>query len=667
MAGATYYVVLDIPRDGFNTLFHIGDVSSRLIGTCTWNNGMSEPDQSFAPPSRLTMQLDNVDGAFIPETLGAELITNGNFASWTADDPDSWTVTGEVGADPEVSQVGASELHGGSGTGSLNFFSTADEITISQLTLTRRLSYQVQISVTASALSTGYIACYYESVRISPYYHFTGNYTFYFNTDNVDNGAFKITATGDVDMTIDNVSLKQTSLYGHLVDEGILCRFAIVDTFSYYQFFGRLSSYELIPGTNGRRIATLTFDDLMYDFLDKEFIPPLYTDITADVAIQDILEAPICPYPYAYNHWMLEVQGSSELDLTTTLYDPPNYDLETGIQEFAWVGDNTIGVDKKGTNVQAFLRDLVEGEVGGRFFFESWPTLGFVFHNRHHDALNKSVQYTLTEDDYEPEQSVFGKSTLVNHSTVNYSPRDSGDAGSVIWNHGGNLDMGAITHKFTIRYRDLDNPDARIGAADIITPLAGTDYVVQNIDTGVDCTSTITVTVEPGANSAEMTLINTNPFNVRFTQLQVRGTPLKTFEPLSISSDHPASQQAYKVAPETLNFRLIDNEIDAKSIADYRVYKFAEPQPVFKRLGFNKDKTALRLSHGLLNPIGERITITDSYLNHSQDYFVVGYRHTVKFGGDGTHDVVYTLKPAAKEAYWLLNTSTLGVDTRLAL
>ncbi|MEI4861276.1 hypothetical protein Q8G41_27185, partial [Klebsiella pneumoniae] len=90
---ATYYVTLDIHRDGFATLYHIGDISARLIGQASWNNGMDSPDQTFANPARLNMMLDNIDGAWNPETLGAELLTNGDFATWSADNPSSWTIT----------------------------------------------------------------------------------------------------------------------------------------------------------------------------------------------------------------------------------------------------------------------------------------------------------------------------------------------------------------------------------------------------------------------------------------------------------------------------------------------------------------------------------------------------------------------------------------------
>ncbi len=38
------------------------------------------------------------------QSLGAELITNGDFSAWTGDNPNSWTVSGESGSDPIVTQ-----------------------------------------------------------------------------------------------------------------------------------------------------------------------------------------------------------------------------------------------------------------------------------------------------------------------------------------------------------------------------------------------------------------------------------------------------------------------------------------------------------------------------------------------------------------------------------
>jgi hypothetical protein len=43
--------------------------------------------------------------------FNVELITNGDFSAWTADNPDGWTVIGESGNDPEVSEAATGEAH----------------------------------------------------------------------------------------------------------------------------------------------------------------------------------------------------------------------------------------------------------------------------------------------------------------------------------------------------------------------------------------------------------------------------------------------------------------------------------------------------------------------------------------------------------------------------
>jgi hypothetical protein len=60
--------------------------------------------------------------------LSSEMLQNGSFASWTADDPDNWTVGGESGSDPEVCEVATGEAHADCGTpggGFANLYSSA--------------------------------------------------------------------------------------------------------------------------------------------------------------------------------------------------------------------------------------------------------------------------------------------------------------------------------------------------------------------------------------------------------------------------------------------------------------------------------------------------------------------------------------------------------------
>lgn len=59
------------------------------------------------------------------QTVGSELLTNGDFSVWTGDNPNSWSISGESGSDPAISEVGSGENHTGTGTGSANWYKTA--------------------------------------------------------------------------------------------------------------------------------------------------------------------------------------------------------------------------------------------------------------------------------------------------------------------------------------------------------------------------------------------------------------------------------------------------------------------------------------------------------------------------------------------------------------
>ena len=62
-------------------------------------------------------------GVFIPtNAYGAELLTNGDFSAWTGGDPTGWTVVGESGSDPAISE---SAPGGGAGNGAAKWNMTA--------------------------------------------------------------------------------------------------------------------------------------------------------------------------------------------------------------------------------------------------------------------------------------------------------------------------------------------------------------------------------------------------------------------------------------------------------------------------------------------------------------------------------------------------------------
>lgn len=662
MVAAVYNLKLDTARTGGFSA-SIDDVTSRLIGNLSFNVGMTEAEQSFAPPSRMTVTLDNIDGAFNPDVIGAEVLTNGDFATWSLDNPSSWTVSGEVGVDPQVSQRAADETRfafTGSGTGAANFFSSSAAMSITQAALTTGTTYKVEINISAGVFSTGYLTFTGSSI----YYHLPGKYTYYFNATS---STFAVTTSGAVDLTIDSISVKPVSLYA-MVSEGMLGLFTA--TPGSMSYLGKLATIEILPGAINRRVVVLTFTDWTLDFLDVEYIPPLYTDVTIDEPLNDVLDSGVVTIGYVGSAgWLLGVQGASELELTTNLGGGVSSAfIDTAITTAAWVGDNSVD-GKDGVSAQSFMRDLVESEVYGRFFYDPDQFM-YVFHNRHRDAKATSA-YTLTENDYEPGMSAFVKLPILNKSTVTFAPRTVGAAGAIIWSADEvPIEFGQELMKITARFRDPSNTSARIGATDVIQLVPGTDYIFIEPPTGFDITSLVQVSVsmKVGANSAEITLDGTkNPYPINITKLQIRGTPLTTFSQQSVTAANQDSQIAYAIGSEQVSYPLIDTANLAQNIADFRIYRSSEPIAAFTRIGWVLNKDSTRQSRGLAMFVGRRITISDSWMQHNADYIVVGFRHSITFGGEHTHEITCVLKPCERETFWILGTSTLGDNTRLGL
>ena len=141
--------------------------------------------------------------------LGGELIVNGNFANWTGDDPDGWTVTGEVGADPEVSEVGAGQGHGGGGNGLANLFNsvTAGQPRIRQTIMTAGEWFQFELDIDTKI--SGSITLLDGIGFWGRTFSTTGSK---FVTGGVNNALLQILVAAGSDITIDNVSVKLQTL-----------------------------------------------------------------------------------------------------------------------------------------------------------------------------------------------------------------------------------------------------------------------------------------------------------------------------------------------------------------------------------------------------------------------------------------------------------------------
>lgn len=154
-----------------------------------------------AAAATTTADWTNSSPSAVTPTVGSELLTNGGFSAWTGDDPDGWTVT-ETAPDPEVSEVGTGEGHGGTGSGMCNLYATGAAAIIAQNVGSNHNWYQVSITVDTVVSGNLQTKSWPTNITFSTSQDFTHRRT----------GSFTIQRNATpTDVTIDDVSYKLLS------------------------------------------------------------------------------------------------------------------------------------------------------------------------------------------------------------------------------------------------------------------------------------------------------------------------------------------------------------------------------------------------------------------------------------------------------------------------
>jgi len=442
-------------------------------------------------------------------------------------------------------------------------------------------------------------------------------------------------------------------------------------------FIGRLKRLAVAPEACGARFATLLAQDILLELLDAEYTPPLMLDARVDQALLPLFEQPLVPWPYAARYWLLGVAGSAELGTTTRLYRNDITAFEQARTTLAYAGDH---LDRgAGVSAQGAIRDFVAAEAGGRFFWDA-PEGRFAFHSRAHDVLDETISGEFDGSEFIAGETVYAVAdTLVNALTVNYTPRQVGADGSVLWSHPGlplRLAPGA-GKTLLVRYHDPDNPAASVAALNVIPPVRGLDVTATETASGaINRDDAVRVYARTFADRAEITVANDDPINDIYVQtLRLRGTPL-----IALPAGQARATDAASIAtherhePQPLFLRAVDDAEFAGQIARFTVNRFKDPVARFARVSFMANESETLLAHALERRTGDKIRIANARLAHDADYVIVGQRHTVRAGGDAPHHVTWVLAPLSRTTYWRVSDGTqwagysrLDVSARLML
>jgi hypothetical protein len=705
MSSSGYQLAVDSKRD--NSFSGVYDDLTAYTLSASWDNGLASAFDDFAPPRQLTVSLDNIGDEFNQDYVGAEALANAGFDNWTAGNPDNWTVTGESGSDPEVSQVGTSETHGGGGTGLANLYTSSAALTIAQSVLQTGTRYKITLTIDG-VLGTGGVVITNNGAQVTPVYHLTGAKTAYFTASSTD---FTIAVDGAANVTLSSVSCKPVRRYAGALARGMLMRLRM--TFggqTVQMFIGKIASVSLTPGNLSAQTCMVVCEDPMNALMQTDYQPSLLLNATVDEGIADVFNKATFGWPYAHSGWMVGIEGSSEVGTTTVIYSNTLSNLDTGITVLPYSGsasDNGHGVA-----AQSMLRDFVVTEAGGRFWFNT-RTGQFRFTNRHQDILN-SVSSLATYSssnvngyDFDSASQLLFGDLVYNDVTVNYQPRGLGVPGTTIWEAQDIIVLQpGQEKKITARYFDaVNNTNAKVSAIDVIAPAPFTDYVAEVQFTestdGGDTTSlktptsrvtlpitdvlkftTITkpnsnrtglvrISAKIGATSTELTIQRRYTSRVFYmTGLRIRGTPLYTYDKRAAHASDGDSIRSNGIQRKIMDLPQVSDDDFGNQLANYVVSRFKDPITRLPSISFNANKTDARMQSALTRQIGDRITVSDDRTAHSADYIVIGEHHQIKAGGDITHDVTWTLEPANTIIYWKIGVagfSEVGQTTRAML
>ncbi len=440
-------------------------------------------------------------------------------------------------------------------------------------------------------------------------------------------------------------------------------------------FYGRL--YDVVPssapGNHGHVVYLTVHDDLArYAETGLQSYPLAFNQRSDEVIRELLTRVPLPPGQAGF--WLLGLPESrSKLGETTTLGDRiTGTDIDTGRATFPWVGDRW----RAEQSVRRALQDVVQSEPG-HFYIgaDGRPT----FDQRQVRPSQVTAAATLTAK-LVSVRAERRRVNLINQVEMTVYPRVASTEREVLWqlNNDVVLERGEA-RTFTVSYRDPLQAAVLLGAVDVLAPVPDVDarfvgYRYQMIG-GLrllhpyEAKQYIDVQTEIGAASATITVTNRDvPIGqLHIEKLQIRGKPLRVYEPLTVVLSNQASQLENGRLTDVLDLPLADDSAQVVDLGYSILNNNSQPRP-WLTLEFEATADTGLLNQALLCDVNDRVHITDATLGLQEAGAYIDFiRHMITAAG-ASHEVTWQTSPADREAYWLLaevGYGALGQTTRL--
>ena len=226
-----------------------------------------------------------------------------------------------------------------------------------------------------------------------------------------------------------------------------------------------------------------------------------------------------------------------------------------------------------------------------------------------------------------------------------------------------------VARTYIARYPTTASANNARGVAVWTTTAATTDMLGNTAadGSGTNVTASIGISVSKSSETMEITLTNNTSATAYITKLQARGTAITADDPASIKQEDATSQTAFGKRTWPSKTKFIPDTGEALDWADYNLSIYKDPTAVLQLSYFaNRDTNAI--NEMLDRDISERVTVVadnTADLSINRDFFIEAVRHQID--ANRLHQVTYLLSDAIQFSdFWVLNTSALGTQTRLA-
>jgi hypothetical protein len=197
------------------------------------------------------------------------------------------------------------------------------------------------------------------------------------------------------------------------------------------------------------------------------------------------------------------------------------------------------------------------------------------------------------------------------------------------------------------------------------TPAVGTDITQTGVANG-----DIAVTVSKFAKAMKINITNNNvTTSATLTLVQAQGIKVTKLSSTSVSSSDSASQASYGAKSYTLPAKWLQTTTLAQDYAGYIIGRYKDPVPVIS-ISFMANKNTDLMTEALTRNISDRVTVVatgaKTELGINNEFFIEAISHRISNSGK-FHEVTFELSDASGDGgYWVLGTSELGTNTRLA-